>query len=131
VLPSGLNPSWDTNAAKTVTDAETGVVLGHRIPTGKGNYSFVKAALPDNLTAAQRLRALTSQYTSLVAIPTDENKKLAAEVHAEIQGLMKGGGKGGSAEALPMPKTKGELKSGQQYQTGRGVATWNGTQFVQ
>ena len=35
------------------------------------------------------------------------------------------------SSALPMPSVKTELKTGQTYQTPRGVATWDGEKFVQ
>lgn len=37
----------------------------------------------------------------------------------------------GATGLLPLPSSKAALKSGQKYQTGRGPATWNGTNFVQ
>lgn len=36
-----------------------------------------------------------------------------------------------ASAASPLPKSKDELKKGQAYQTKRGVATWDGTRFVQ
>lgn len=33
-------------------------------------------------------------------------------------------------DVLPMPKSKEQMVKGRKYQTGRGVATWDGTQFV-
>jgi len=37
---------------------------------------------------------------------------------------------GGGSKGLPMPKTKGELKTGETYNTAKGLAKWDGNQFV-
>jgi hypothetical protein len=36
-----------------------------------------------------------------------------------------------ASQALPLPKSKGELKTGMTYETAKGRATWDGAKFVQ
>lgn len=86
VLPSGINPA--RNAEPAPQFDENKVLIGHVIHTGGRAGVFVRAPLPDALTANQRLTALTRQYTALMGIPTKENVKMADDVHKEMQTLM-------------------------------------------
>lgn len=46
---------------------------------------------------------------------------------AELQNLFQ---PGSASAGLPMPSSQSELKEGQLYQTGRGLARWDGEQFI-
>lgn len=55
---------------------------------------------------------------------------------SQLNGVMNGGSSsadtsGNNSGALPLPSSKDGLVTGKQYQTSRGVATWNGTSFQQ
>lgn len=88
VLPSGMNRGR-LGEAQPVQD-ENGVVFGHVINTGGRANQFQRAPLSDKLTSAQKLTALTRQYTALMAMPTADNVKEAGKVHEDIQKLMGG-----------------------------------------
>lgn len=131
VMPSGVNP---TRSAEPVPQLdENGTLIGHVVKTGGRAGIFVKATLPDRLTAAQKLKALTSQYSALVSFPSLENKAAAAGVHEEIQGLLGGGGAGGAAPApgaVSAPADAGKRTKGAVYLTPRGALKWTGTGWV-
>ena len=120
VLPSGINP--ERNREPVPQFDENGILLGHVIHTGGRTGVFQRAQLPDTLTAAQRLNALNGQYRALVSIPTPENKKLADDVHKEIQKLMTKPSATPSAPAAstarpPMPN-RGDIQDGYRYLGG-------------
>jgi hypothetical protein len=91
-----------------ITQART-LVNSHYRSVAAGFSPEVLAAYNDNLTAVggKPVIDITGKAT---AAPKPEAPK---------------------DEALPMPKAKAELVKGKKYQTARGVATWDGSNFVQ
>ncbi len=92
-IVTGPNESQILNtetAVEEVRDPETGMLLGHRLPNVKGGAQFVRAPLSNALKPADKLRALSSQLTALLATPLPGNREQAAVVQKEIDAMLKG-----------------------------------------
>jgi hypothetical protein len=63
-------------------------------------------------------------------LTADERAEADAQAKSMISQRKAGAGAGAPAAAVALPKSKGDLVKGQTYQTSRGPATWDGTQFV-
>lgn len=124
----------------TPPDAPTGYQM---VGDGKGAWKAVKLN-PADMTAGEKAR-LQMQHEKGI---DDLAKSLPfASGDPEMMAILKGrmashqtaindlyGGKGAPATTpgtpQPMPANKADLQSGTLYQTGKGPATWDGTQFV-
>lgn len=111
-----------------------------RLESAQAEYD--KAATPEAQAAAlTKIRALSGKgeghlkdnYMALGGGQEwDANANTMRNVPQRLVDLRTGqevGGGGARQQAQPMPKSKGELKAGQVYQTARGPATWNGKEF--
>lgn len=83
---------------EAVADPESGTLLGHNVPNGRGGFRFMPAPIASGLTPRDRLQALTRQYDTLMTMPTPENKAQAARIQQEIEKIM---GKEPGAAAAP------------------------------
>ena len=110
-----------------------------RLESAQAEYD--KATTPEAQAAAlTKIRALSGKgegslkdnYMALGGGQEwDTNANTMRNVPQRLVDLRTGQEVGGGArqQALPMPKSKGELKVGQVYQTARGPATWTGNEF--
>lgn len=90
---TGPNESQILNtetSVEEVRDPDTGTLLGHRLPNVKGGSQFVRAPISNDLKPADKLRALSSQLTALLSMPTPANKEQATLVQREIDAMLKG-----------------------------------------
>lgn len=84
-----------------------------------GNAPSVKAKLDDWKKESDDLRDRLSKLNPVAYPPTPPSKSISAPL----------GTKGVSGSIHQLPLNKSELVSGKLYDTKRGVARWNGTQF--
>jgi hypothetical protein len=96
-------------------------------PAEKATYGAQISAIEQRLAKPPTKEDLANY--DLYIKQLQEERKLAEANNARINPAP--GAAPAAGSALAMPKTRAELQAGQQYQTGRGVATWDGTKFVQ
>ena len=125
-LGAGFIPGTDTtNFGKRLEQLKGGAFL-EAFQTLKGGGQITEVEGKKATAAITRMDTAQSE---------DEFVAAANEFRGVLErGLDKAKGKGAKVEsfgsALPMPTSKSALVPGQSYRTPRGVATWDGQQFV-
>lgn len=110
-----------------------GEQLGYGLPTRSGVQPLKE---PDKLTARDRLQDISRQISAIQRVPKPlrgaSDEQLLTDLLEERADLVKQPAAARNAAApLALPKSKADLKKGKQYQTARGVATWDGEKFTQ
>jgi hypothetical protein len=106
-----------TSYNKTVGDIDKAIIKLQDDPLYKlGGKSPAKQGIQDRIDALERNKA--NAYRQYRGYVTDR-------LNIDIPDFSDPSGGG-----LPMPKTKSELKTGEIYNTAKGPAKWDGTQFV-
>ena len=117
------NIAYNTATAsynKTVGEIDKAIGKFQEDPIYKlGGDSPLKKGIQDKIDALEQRKANTyKQYRGFI---TDK-------VGIDIPDFSDPSG--GGSKGSPMPKTKGELKIGETYNTAKGLAKWDGNQFV-
>jgi len=80
--------------------------------------------------AQQIVDDVNSQITGRVNEARIARDFWSGEANFDPAKMYSGDASGGASNVLPMPGSKGELKTGGVYNTARGPAKWDGNQFV-
>jgi hypothetical protein len=109
-----------TSYNKTVGEIDKAIGKFQEDPIYKlGGNSPLKKGIQDKIDALEQRKANTyKQYRGFI---TD---KVGIDIPDFSDPT------GGDSKGSPMPKTKGELKIGETYNTAKGLAKWDGNQFV-
>lgn len=73
----------------------------------------------------------TASELTRLSTSVDVDKELKQLATEKLKQSFKKSPSGSATSANPLPSDKSQLKKGQKYITSRGVATWDGSQFVQ
>lgn len=121
-MSSGFNPEVTKQQEPEAHFDDDGRLTGFSTWDSKKGWVF-KAAKDTGLKRA------TLQDGSTVPgfVMTGDGK--LHDVRSAMEKAM-GASAGPTAEPMALPKKKEELQKGQRYQTAKGVATWDGTQFI-
>lgn len=128
-----------------VGEVDPGYALGIRQKNAETLIDDKAAAAPDKgaITPVDQYKRLQAKQKSLITAQgtalSDASKKayqdqidaLDQQMAAlETAGKTAADKSPAAATPLPMPTNKADMQKGKQYQTSKGVYTWDGTQFV-
>jgi hypothetical protein len=129
-IGSGFNPGTSQAKDPVAHFDEDGKVTGFSTWDSKKGYVFKPAKGDSGLK-----QATLQDGTVVPGFVVDGNGKMhdvrsAMEKALGASAAPAAGASGAASGVKPLPKSKDELVKGEQYQTARGPALWNGTKFV-
>lgn len=126
-LPPTFHSTLD-KITETISDAQSKLEADDSSFADPKTAATVKASAKRRLSAAQsQAKSVIDRYHTGKYLSDDERDQMYQDLG--LTGAPAAAA-AGPETGLPVPKTKAEMETGKLYQTGKGLATWDGKQFV-